>query len=112
MIEAIPTSELFNEFYKQIKEQYPQYTKEQVFQAVCYPYKHAFRTMEDGDLDAIRIKYLGIFQVRVKRAENLLMNMQERFRCGQISKKLFDKRKEVLERYIKKCRNEIKSDNN
>ena len=63
------------EFYETITDRFPSLNYEQV-EAICLsPFKYLKYVFNEGNLDSVRIKHLGVFKVskaRVKRLRKLL----------------------------------------
>ena len=90
------------EFHKKMVEQYPDITLEQAKEICIGPWKFLKQEMENGELNEIRFKYFGTFQVYHGRAINMLINLKERFRFNKIKREDFYRIKEMLEKFIKK----------
>lgn len=98
----LSNDELIQEFYEKVKDQYPDITVEELKEICHSPWRYMKYTMENGSLDSFRMKYFGIFQVRIKRAEMMLKNLKTRFEANKIDHKEYFRYKEMIEKYLEK----------
>ena len=102
----LKSPELLKEFYNEIKDEYPDLDIQQVTEVVNSPWKMLRKTMETGELDTIRFKYFGIFQVYTKRAEKMLTRSTKAFKDLKLEPVKYFKIKEILEKFLKRRRDE------
>lgn len=101
--------ELMEEFYSEIKEDYPDLDFE-TLKEVCFgPWRFVKDEMESGNLNGVRLKYFGVFQVYPGRARNMLHNNRKNFEKGILDKKKFEKLESMLTNYIKKLEDNEKN---
>lgn len=91
---------LQEEFYQQIREDYPDLTLEQVKDICNSPWLFLKRKMESGDLPTMRLKYFGTFQVYQGRAKNMLNSLNKRFKDNTIDHKQYFKLKKMIEKFL------------
>ncbi len=99
------SQELVEEYYDEIKDKYPGLTFEQLKEIVFAPWRFLKKEMESGELNEVRFKYFGTFQVYQGRAENMLINLKQRFKFHKIEPKQYYKLKEMLENFLNKKKN-------
>lgn len=92
--------QLLSEFYDEIKSDYPDITEEQVIEICSFPWKFLKAQMRTGELETVRFKYLGTFQVYVGRAKIELESLKERFKEHKIQPKRFFMLKDMLENFL------------
>ena len=98
----LTNKELIEEFYEREKDKYPGISLDE-FKAVCYaPWDMTRRAMESGELETVRLKYFGTFQVYPKRAEQMLNNLKERFKYHKIDSRQYFELKEMIEKFLEK----------
>lgn len=96
----ILTKDLIKEFYKEIKEEYPDLTLEQV-RDICYgPWRFLRREIETPGLETVRFKYIGTFNVYKNRARQLLQNYEYNLSKGYISESRYNYITNKLKKYI------------
>ncbi len=100
----LENKELIEEFYKQINDQYPDLTFEQIREAAFIPWLFVKREMESGELPKIRLKYFGSFQVYKERARKMLYNLKDRFKFHKINAEQYFKYKQMIENYLNKIK--------
>lgn len=96
----LESENLIIEFHKKMASQYPDITFEQTKEICSGPWKFLKKEMESGELNEVRFKYFGTFQVYPNRAKNLLIKLKERFRFNKINKNDYFRIKEMLEKFI------------
>jgi nucleoid DNA-binding protein len=94
--------DLLHEFYLQFHANYPDLTYDEVKKIVTYQWAFAREVIESGNLDKIRLKGFGTFQVYHGRARGCLKGNYERFEKGYIDSNFYFKQKEKLEKYLKR----------
>lgn len=94
--------ELLHEFYAKEGYKYPDLNLQQFKEIVFNPWVYLRKEMESGDLETVRMKYFGTFQVYEGRAKRMLINLKERFKYNKIEPKQFFHLKDMLEKYLKK----------
>jgi hypothetical protein len=94
--------ELLHEFYAKEGHKYPDLNLEQFKEVVFTPWIFLRKEMESGELETVRFKYFGTFQVYEGRAKRMLINLKQRFKFNKIEPKQFFKLKDMLEKFIKK----------
>ena len=98
----VDSDTLIAEFHKKMTEEFPDISLEQAKQICHGPWKFLKEEMESGELNEIRFKYFGTFQVYPNRAKNMLDKWKERFRYNKIDKTQYFKIKAMLEKFINK----------
>lgn len=96
----LKNDELLHEFYSEVGHNYPELNLEQFKEVVFTPWIFLREEMESGELDTVRLKYFGTFQVYKGRAENMLINLKERFKYNKIEHTQFYKLKKMLEKFL------------
>lgn len=96
----LTSQELFDEFYKTHKEEYPNLSYAQMKDAVFAPWEYFRNLMRDGNLVSMRFKYLGVFTVYVGQAKYELVKLKDRFNKGTMLDKEYFRIKGALERFI------------
>jgi hypothetical protein len=90
------------EFFAQLPPELSDLTYKQVNEIVRAPWKFLKRLMRNGDFEPVRFKYLGLFQVRLKRAQFMLMKKREKFEEGKLAPELYFPAKKNLEKIHRK----------
>lgn len=98
----LKNDELLHEFYAQEGHKYPDMNLEQFKEVVFTPWMFLRKEMESGELETVRLKYFGTFQVYTGRAKRMLANIKQRFTLNKIEPKQFFKLKDMLEKYLAK----------
>lgn len=102
----IDTQDLMKEFYELNKDKYPDMTFEQM-RDICYTqFAYVKQEMESGELNTIRLKYLGIFVVFEGTAKGMLRKMKVRFDDLSIDTKFYFTKKAMLDKFLLKKENE------
>lgn len=94
------SEELITEFHKKMASQFPDIDFEQAKDICSGPWKFLKEQMENGELEEVRFKYFGTFQVYPNRAKHLLVKLKERFRFNKIDKADYFRIKTMLEKFI------------
>lgn len=104
---ALLTSvELVEEFYEEIKKDYPDLSLDQITE-ICYsPWFFLKNEMENGLLPEIRFKYFGVFKVQPTRAKFMLHQAEKSFLKGNIDERRIKYLREMINNFIKR-QNEI-----
>jgi hypothetical protein len=95
------SQELIQEYYAQVKEQYPDITLSQVEQICQAPFIEVRKGMESGTLPTVRLKFFGTFLAYPKRVKAILNNYEKMFKEHRITPVVYFKKKEMLETYLK-----------
>ena len=87
------------QYYEQVKEQYPDITLEH-FKIICTaPFKQVKRVMSSGVLRNIRLQFLGVFEVSQSRVKYSKKTLQANYDNGLISERRYTERIKVLNSY-------------
>lgn len=93
--------ELQEEFFNlKVKEEYSDVSFEQMIDIVEFNYKLLADGMKRGELPKVRHKYLGVFQVYVRRASYLLKSNKKKYDKNEINHDEYFKYKKILEDFI------------
>lgn len=96
----LENKDLIKEFYDNYKNDYPDLNIDD-FKEICIsPWQFIAKTMQSGELDSIRLKYFGIFQVLKGRAKNMLNNLDKKLESKQINNKQYNRYKSMLLKYL------------
>lgn len=101
----LKNDELLYEFYHKEGHKYPELNLEQFKEIVFNPWIFLRKEMESGELETVRFKYFGTFQVYEGRAKRMLLSLKERFKFNKIETKQYFKLKDMLEKFLKKKEN-------
>lgn len=97
----INSNELIEEFFSEVKEQYPNITLEEL-QSICSsPWLFLRDEMNSGRLTKVKFKYLGTFQVYPKRVAYILSLLDKRLEEKKITQKHYDTTKKIYEEFLK-----------
>ena len=96
------SEELIIEFHQKMAHSFPGISFKQAKEICHGPWIYLHNQMESGELEEVRLKYFGTFQVYAGRARNLLIYLKERFRFNKIEKNEYFRIKEMLEKFMKK----------
>ena len=102
----LKNDELFHEFYSKEGHKYPHLNLERCKEAAFIPWVYTKKQMESGELDTVRLKYFGTFQVYQGRAKKMLINLKQRHKFNKIDPKQFLHLKGMIEKFLKKKDNE------
>ena len=94
--------ELVKEFYEREKHKYPDMSFEQFKLCCTTPFLNVRKEMESGSLKTVRLKFFGTFLVHIKRAKELLKNMEKRREAKTITEEYYLKRKEMITKFLEK----------
>lgn len=98
----LKNDELLHEFYSKFGDDYPELNLEQFKEIVFTPWMFLRDEMESGELDIVRLKYFGTFQVYEGRARKMLISLKERFKYNKIAPAQYEKLKTMLEKFLNK----------
>ena len=101
---VLKNDELLHEFYAQEGHKYPDLNLEQFKEVVFTPWVSLLKEMESGELETVRLKYFGTFQVYEGRARRMLINLKQRFNFNKIEPAQYFKLKTMLEKYLNKTK--------
>lgn len=96
---------LLVEFYKEIKDEYPQFTFEQIKDMVTIPFKLFREVLDEGSLLSIKFKRIGTFRVTPTRVKKLKRNVLNDVYVDYIG---MDNKEKLLNK-INEYENEIQS---
>lgn len=102
----IDNMELMSEFYKEIKEDYPEISFDQLKDILFGPWRFLREQIESGFFPEVRFEYFGVFKVYPGRAKHLLNNLKERREKDLITQEFYEVYEELLTKYIKRIENE------
>jgi hypothetical protein len=97
-------SELIQEYFESIREQYPDLTLQQCDEICSAPFMEARKGIESGELPTIRLKFFGTFIAYPKRVKGILKNFERLFKNHKISPSNYFKKKEQLEKFLNKTK--------
>jgi len=98
----LTNDDLIVEFHKKMSEKYSDISLEQA-KDICYgPWRFLKAEMENGELQEVRFKYFGTFQVYPGRAKNMLVKLKERFRFNKIARTEYYRIKTMLDKFMDK----------
>lgn len=92
--------DLLNEFFEKERASFPQVNYDQVKDIVAGPWKHLQKTMVEGNLEEMRIKYFGNFIVYPKKVESTLARLEVRFKEGVVTEKEYTRIKVMINKYL------------
>lgn len=101
----LKNDELLHEFYAKEGHKYPDLNLEQFKEAVFTPWVFLRKEIESGELETVRLKYFGTFQVYEGRAKRMLTNLKQRFTFNKIEPAQYFKLKTMLEKFLNKKTN-------
>ena len=97
----IQSDDLIEMFYKQLEDN-KGLTLEQVSKICKTPFNYFRTKMALHDLPLIKVKYFGKFIAYEKKKKRLLINLQNKFNLGKISKEDYENGKNNLHLYLDK----------
>lgn len=100
----LKNEELFHEFYAKEGHKYPEVNVEECKEIVFAPWVFLRKEMESGELETVRFKYFGTFQVYEGRAKRMLINLDQRHRFNKIEAEQYHKLRVMLTKYLKKIK--------
>ena len=98
----LKNDDLLHEFYAKEGHKYPELDLEQFKEIVFTPWVFLRKEMESGELETVRLKYFGTFQVYEGRARRMLINLKQRFTFNKIETGQYFKLKDMLEKFLSK----------
>lgn len=98
----LTNDELIKEFYRKVQDEDSELSFEQVKAVVSNEFKYLKKEIASGELPTIRLKYFGTFLVYDARVIELKERMEEQFRKGNITVKLYDQRKKMIDDFLEK----------
>lgn len=98
----LKNDDLLHEFYAKEGHKYPDLNLEQFKEVVFTPWVFLRKEMESGELETVRLKYFGTFQVYKGRAQRMLINLKQRFKFNKIETTQYFKLKDMLEKFLNK----------
>lgn len=103
---TLKNDDLLHEFYAKEGHKYPDLNLEQFKEIVFNPWVFLRKEMESGELETVRFKYFGTFQVYEGRAKRMLVNLEQRLKFNKIDTKQYFKLKDMIQKFLKKKENE------
>jgi len=100
--DRLKNDELMHEFYAEVSEKYPNLSLDQVKEIAYGPWRMIREEMESGQLETIRLKYFGSFQVYEGRAKRMLENLNQRMKLNKISAEDYFKYSDQIKIYLKR----------
>ena len=94
---------MIKEFYEQVKEQYPQLSFEDIEIICSAPFKYLKNIFDNGSLDTVKLKRLGMFKPHPTRVKTQYKNL--------LKSDYPEEKKKVLLKKIEDYLNEIQSKN-
>jgi hypothetical protein len=94
---------MIKEFYEQVKEQYPQLSFEDIEIICSAPFKYLKNIFDNGSLDTVKLKRLGMFRPHPTRVKTQYKNL--------LKSDYPEEKKKVLLKKIEDYLNEIQSKN-
>ena len=98
----LKNDDLLHEFYAKEGHKYPDLNLEQFKEIVFVPWVFLRKEMESGELDTVRLKYFGTFQVYEGRARRMLINLKQRLKFNKIGPEQYFKLKDMIDKFIAK----------
>ena len=98
--------ELFEEYYRQVKQEYPDLTQSQVEDICQAPFIEVRKAIESGTFPTVRLKFFGTFLAYPKRVAAILNIYEKGFKEHRVTPAVYFKKKEMLETYLKNKENE------
>jgi endonuclease/exonuclease/phosphatase (EEP) superfamily protein YafD len=98
--EALKNDELLHEFYGKEGHKYPALNLDQCKEVVFTPWIMLRKEMESGNLETVRLKYFGTFQVYNGRAKQMLSVINARKKFNKIDINQYFKLKDMLEKFL------------
>jgi len=98
----IESSDLVKEYYKAVREKYPDLTLQQLEEVVRAPWQYLREEMESGRLENVRFKYLGIFRVYKGRAKAMYKLLPSRLERNLITQSKHDRAKAAIAAYMER----------
>ena len=95
-------NELISEFFKEIKEEYPDLTYKECEEICSFPFKETRKHIESEELPVIRLKYFGTFVPYPKRVKGILKQYENLFKLKKIDQSKYFKKREMLTKHLKK----------
>jgi hypothetical protein len=105
----LKNDELLHEFYSIYGHKYPKLNLDDFKEITFTPFIFLRKEMESGNLETVRLKYFGTFQVYLGRAKAMQANIKERLNFNKIDIKQYFRINEMLTRFIKREENEGKT---
>ncbi len=100
--DVLTNEELMHEFYAQKGSEHPDLNLDQFKEISFTPWVFTRQEMQSGELDTVRLKYFGTFQVYVGRAKRMLANINQRMQFNKIEVKQYFKLKDMLTKFLNK----------
>lgn len=100
----ILSEDLIDEFHLKVKDKFPNISRKQSSEICHGPWRYLKNEMENGDLDNMRLKYFGTFQVYPGRAKIMLEKLEERL--ATIGQEEYNRLKKILTKFIEGIKNE------
>ena len=102
----LENQDLLNEFFEKERASFPQVNYDQVKDIVSGPWNHLKKTMIDGELEEMRIKYFGNFIVYPKKAESSLAKLEVKYKEGVIVEKDYIRIKTMINKFLDESKSE------
>lgn len=105
-MKKLGNEELMTEFHERMSSKFPDISLKQGKEICNGPWRFLAEEMKSGELEEVRLKYFGTFQVYIGRAKHMFTGLKERFRFNKINKNDYFRIKDMLEKFIKKNEND------
>jgi hypothetical protein len=96
---------LLKEYYKKIRHKYPELSEDQIRECCRYPFVHANRCMASDNMEEIRLKYLGVFTIPLRRLKYWKRCLDKSLAEGRVSKEKYLKTVNKLNEKAKRTHN-------
>ena len=91
--------EVVDQFYEEIKADFPSLSKEQIRDIVYAPFAVLKKVIQGDVLSVVRFQYLGTFYVSLKKVDYLLRKLDKDLDSGQVTQKKYFEKKKMYEDY-------------
>ena len=99
---AIESKDLIEEYYKEVKDKYPDIPFEKFVMICKAPFIFFRKAIESADFPLVHVKYFGKFVVWPGSAKKVIELIAIMLRAGRITQQQYDERTANLKAYIEK----------
>ena len=101
--------DFIQQYYESIRDKYPELSYVQIEEVCRHPFTFVKEKMKQPNLPEVRLKYFGVFRVKMLRVNDRFAENEKMFSLGRITEERYLHFKNILTNFIE--RNESKSNN-
>jgi len=94
------------QYCESIKDKYPELSTAQIEEICRHPFSFVKEKMKQSNLPEVRLKYFGVFRVRLLRVKDRFAENEKMFSLGRITENRYLHFKKILTNFIERNESE------